>query len=115
MRLPELMSPQEFIGNASAQTLRGNSMAHPLSDQQVQDISAAIYAGRKIEAIKIHRQATGIGLKEAKDFIEALESRLRTESPERFTSPAGAGCSRTATILVAATAAIYLLAKQILG
>jgi ribosomal protein L7/L12 len=30
-------------------------------------------SGRKIEAIKLHRQLAGVGLKEAKDFIEAIE------------------------------------------
>ena len=29
-------------------------------------------AGRKIQAIKLYRQATGVGLREAKDVVEAL-------------------------------------------
>jgi ribosomal protein L7/L12 len=32
----------------------------------------ALQAGQKINAIKIHRQMTGAGLKESKDFVEAL-------------------------------------------
>ena len=32
-------------------------------------------AGRKIEAIKAYREATDVGLKEAKDAVEALEGR----------------------------------------
>ncbi len=33
-------------------------------------------AGQKIEAIKVHREQTGVGLKEAKDAVEAyLDSR----------------------------------------
>lgn len=28
--------------------------------------------GKKIEAIKLYREATGVGLKEAKDFVESL-------------------------------------------
>lgn len=32
-----------------------------------------IHRGRKIEAIKLYREATGAGLKAAKDFIESLE------------------------------------------
>lgn len=32
--------------------------------------------GNKIEAIKIYRASTGLGLKEAKDAVEALERRL---------------------------------------
>ena len=34
-------------------------------------VRAAIMAGRKIEAIKLHREETGLGLREAKDRIEA--------------------------------------------
>ena len=33
---------------------------------------AAIHEGRKIEAIKIYRERTGLGLKESKDAVEAL-------------------------------------------
>jgi ribosomal protein L7/L12 len=32
----------------------------------------ALRAGNKIEAIRQYRQATGVGLKEAKDFVESL-------------------------------------------
>ena len=28
--------------------------------------------GRKIEAIKLYREQTGVGLKEAKDYVESL-------------------------------------------
>ena len=32
--------------------------------------------GNKIEAIKAYRETTGLGLKEAKDAVDALERRL---------------------------------------
>jgi ribosomal protein L7/L12 len=42
-----------------------------------QDISpemiALVRRGKKIEAIKRYRQETGVGLKEAKEFIDSLE------------------------------------------
>ena len=38
---------------------------------RVRELAAA---GRKIEAIKVQRQHTGMGLKEAKQFVEALET-----------------------------------------
>lgn len=31
----------------------------------------------KIEAIKVYREATGTGLKEAKDVVDAIERELR--------------------------------------
>lgn len=33
-------------------------------------------AGRKIEAIKVYREETGAGLKEAKEAVEAIQERL---------------------------------------
>jgi len=38
-------------------------------------VMEAIREGRKIEAIKCYREATGAGLKESKDFVEALQRR----------------------------------------
>jgi ribosomal protein L7/L12 len=50
------------------------------------ELLVLVAEGRKIEAIKLYRQKTGVGLKEAKDFIIArpsihqlhLQLRLRT-------------------------------------
>lgn len=47
-------------------------------------LADAIYSGRKIEAIKELRTASGLGLKEAKDIVDRLEVELRTTQPERF-------------------------------
>ena len=55
----------------------------------------AIYGGasRKIEAIKLVREATGCGLKEAKEFVEKLGDELYAKEPQRFASaPRGKGC-----------------------
>jgi hypothetical protein len=38
-------------------------------------VSAAIREGKKITAIKIYRQTTGCGLKEAKDYVEGVQRR----------------------------------------
>jgi ribosomal protein L7/L12 len=38
-------------------------------------VAEAVRDGKKIEAIKRYREATGVGLKEAKDFVEALQRR----------------------------------------
>lgn len=69
-------------------------MSDSISDEDVERIRAAIFAGRKIEAIKLYRECTGKGLKEAKDFVEALEAELRRLAPDQFTAPpAGKGCA----------------------
>lgn len=39
-------------------------------------VVAALRAGNKIEAIKLYRDATRSGLKEAKDACDALEKKL---------------------------------------
>ena len=39
------------------------------------DVTEALRRGAKIEAIKLYREQTGVGLKEAKDFVERLQSQ----------------------------------------
>lgn len=41
------------------------------------DIEAQIRRGALIDAIKLYREKTGVGLKEAKDAVEAWRDRLR--------------------------------------
>ena len=68
--------------------------------ETVTAINDAIFAHRKIEAIKIYREATGQGLKESKDFIESLTDQLRAEVPEKFgPEPSGIGCAGTMLML----------------
>lgn len=38
-------------------------------DKQITDL---VRSGQKIEAIKVYREQTGVGLKEAKDYVERL-------------------------------------------
>ena len=53
-----------------------------LTDDVRQQILNALIAGRKIEAIKLYREATGKGLKDAKDFIDRLVEELAERHPE---------------------------------
>ena len=53
-----------------------------LSEDQLNEISDAIVARNKIHAIKIYREATGAGLKEAKEAIEEMASSLVDEEPK---------------------------------
>ena len=41
------------------------------------DIQQLVTDGRKIHAIKLYRERTGVGLAEAKDAIEAWEDRYK--------------------------------------
>jgi len=79
-----------------------------LTDKQRADIENAIYAGRKIEAIKLYREAVaGSGLADAKKWVEDREVELRAQHPERFTaSSRKTGCIGVLTGLTLVLAAI---------
>ena len=77
------------LGLLLARYLRGQRAGRDLSapprpmvrvgDERIDndEIRALIRADRKIEAIKLVRERTGLGLAEAKDAIEALERTMR--------------------------------------
>ena len=68
-------------------------MTQPLSDEQWEQIDRSLYAGKKIEAIKLFREVTGCGLKEAKGQMDDYEKELRATHPQQFTRAAGQrGC-----------------------
>jgi hypothetical protein len=72
-----------------------------------QDVRVLLSQGQKIEAIKLVRQHTGAGLKDSKDFVEALE---RGENPP--VPPPGqvrdqsVGCAVFMAVLIALAAAL---------
>jgi hypothetical protein len=83
----------------------------PLPDDATEAIKTALFEGRKIEAIKLYRQVSGRGLKEAKDFVEDLEEELRVSDPTRFVAgPRGKGCGvgLLATVVLLCLAAVML-------
>ena len=53
------------------------------NEANVKYIISIILSGKKIEAIKEYRTATGFGLKESKDAVERVEQALRS-NPEWF-------------------------------
>jgi hypothetical protein len=87
-----------------------------LNDKDRQAIEAAIFAGRKIEAIKLLRRAAGGELVEAKRAIEDLEVDLRRRAPVNFV--AGADKKGCTSVLVCAALIVtgsVLFAFYILG
>jgi len=75
-------------------------MDEPISSEEIDAVCGELYAGRKIAAIKRYREASGKGLKEAREFIEQLEARLREEAPEKFSSPSsGTRCAGAPVLL----------------
>ena len=76
-------------------------MPSPLSDDLLKSLTDALLQGQKIQAIKLCREATGLGLKEAKDTVEELETSLREKFPDKFaTAPKGKGCLNGAVVLL---------------
>ena len=65
-------------------------IGQPLPPEAETEIRTLLQQRRKIDAIKLLREHTGLGLKEAKDRIDALDRELRP--PEaRATGPSGSG------------------------
>lgn len=94
-------SPRHFAYNAKPQSL---SMGK-IPEEDARKMTDLIFAGQKIEAIKMYREATSLGLKESKEFIDALERQLREECPENFSHAAKSGCSVVAASVLLAMAA----------
>lgn len=74
----------------------------PLEGDLEQRVLVLLQGGKKIEAIRIYREQTGVGLKEAKDAVEALAGKhgLATK---------GAGCAGMLLVAVTLAAAIASL------
>ena len=63
------------ITRAAATTNARYEAADDLSPAvRLREVMALIQSGQKIEAIKLYREITGVGLKEAKDAVEAMEA-----------------------------------------
>ena len=93
--------------------MRNAVMSLPIPPEKVAAFEAAIYNGRKIEAIKIYRETTGAGLAEAKSAVEKIEAEWRAASPEKFkAAPAGKGCS---TVFVLAVITVAIAAEFFCG
>jgi len=72
--LAEAKDAVELI--AAGKPPKAEGRAPQPSDVALQGITAAISAGSLIEAIRLYRAATGVGLKEAKDAVDALAVQL---------------------------------------
>jgi hypothetical protein len=91
----------------------------PHDPDLMDQVNEALFRGRLIDAIKLYRQATGADLKQSKDFVQALEARLRAQMPERFTGPRSyviqvrvAGCLALGALLAASCLLLLLLWKR---
>ena len=86
-----------------------------LSDDQVRQITEALLKGRKIEAIKLYREATGADLREAKEAIEELTDSLREKHPDKFPAAAAgkAGCGAMIVLSLGLLALAGVVSSQV--
>ena len=117
-----LRESKEFIDDFEAQLRRehpdfpGSVAFNPkphrpslgnMPEDDAKKMTDLIFAGQKLAAIKMYRDATGLGLKESKQFIDQLEKQLREECPENFAHAAKTGCSVVAVgVLLALVAGV---------
>jgi ribosomal protein L7/L12/DNA-directed RNA polymerase subunit RPC12/RpoP len=69
--LAEAKAAVEAIAEGRSVEIRPAQVLHATADEALADL---IRRGKKIEAIKRYREQTGLGLKEAKDAVEAMEA-----------------------------------------
>ena len=78
IRLARLENKVDFLFQELG--LQEKYLAEQAQDAALQTATAEIIAllrmNRKIEAIKLYRQMTGLGLKEAKDAIDRMEGLM---------------------------------------
>ena len=74
-----------------------------LEKELEQDLVALLEQGRMIEAIKLYRAHTGVGLKDAKDAVDAIAARHHIP-PQRGCGCLGAICLLVATLVTALAA-----------
>jgi hypothetical protein len=86
----------------------------PIPEDKMAELTDALLQNRKIQAIKIYREFTGMGLKESKDDIDRLEASLRKQFPDKFASPPqGKGCLGATAVFCIGTAALsYWLVRH---
>jgi hypothetical protein len=70
---------------------------HPLTSSAEGEVRALVQQREKIEAIKLVRLRTGLGLKEAKDRVEAIEREMGLP-PAKVISPGPLGLAAVVII-----------------
>ncbi len=87
-----------------------------LTDEQWEQIDVELYAGKKIEAIKLFREYSSAGLKEAKDVLDDYERQLRAQYPDRFCHEAKkTGCLVAVSLLGSALMGLAVAAWLMTG
>jgi large subunit ribosomal protein L7/L12 len=73
------LAPATHMGDPDTQA--GEPKRVEDMDALVGEVEALVISGKKIQAIKLYRERTGLGLREAKEAIDLLESSLLLHGP----------------------------------
>ncbi|HVW38620.1 MAG TPA: ribosomal protein L7/L12 [Pirellulales bacterium] len=88
---------------SAVEAIERQSLAPPaMKGDLEQQLLALLQGGKKIEAIRLYREQTGVGLKEAKDAVESLAGKHGIAAK-------GAGCAGMLLAAVTLAAAIASL------
>ena len=99
-----LAEAKAAVEQLSAQDAGERGPGGELRDDQLESVLAELRASRKIQAIKLYREFTRIGLAEAKVAVEQLAQANGIPQSK-------SGCGAAAVIFIALSAAVYLLIK----
>jgi ribosomal protein L7/L12 len=104
----------QLRGFASAEIAFPTKLTSPATPQSNAAINEAIFAGKKIAAIKLYREWTQSGLAEAKRAVEEIEEQLRASAPGLFAKPpAKQGCLFAIGIIVILALAIWRVTARL--
>ncbi len=81
----------------------------PVDSTMEAEIISLLEGGKKIEAIKVYRERTGVGLKEAKDAVEAVAAQ------RGIIAPSGSGCLGVVLLLMAISVAACTACGQLVS
>jgi hypothetical protein len=80
-----------------------------LTPEQWTQIESELAAGRKISAVKLYRQFTGVDLYNAKLIVEEHHARLQELDPQTWPKPKKGGCGTQLGMLLVVMVSLALL------
>ena len=80
-----------------------------------QDVLIAVAEGRKIEAIRLLRERTGLGLRQARRLVDALERARGAPAPGDLPQFTEVGGSRGVIVILAALFLAWALYETLVG
>ena len=109
---------KDYVEQIMTRDERAPSVARgPMDAATTGQIGALVAANRLIDAIKLYRERTGVGLKEAKDAVEAMALGKRPADPDyavgdaasRVVSRPGAASRAPLVLFIIAAAVVVAL------